>query len=64
MRTWTAAIPMTKQGAPDRIFESACHERNYAVPNILSGAGADTGALRSRVRASSGKRASPASQGG
>jgi hypothetical protein len=43
-RTWTAAIPMTKQGAPDRIFEYACHEGNYAVPNILSGARADKAA--------------------
>ena len=33
---WTAEIPMTRLGAP--IFEYACHEGNYGVPNILAGA--------------------------
>ena len=37
-RSWTAQIPMTTEGAPERIFEYACHEGNYAVPHILSGA--------------------------
>jgi hypothetical protein len=37
-RPWTATIPMTKDGAPDVLFEYACHEGNYAVPHILSGA--------------------------
>ncbi len=36
-RPWTAAIPMTKDGAPDRIFEYACHEGNYGIVNILAG---------------------------
>jgi hypothetical protein len=40
-RSWTAAIPMTRHGAPDRILEYACHEGNYAVPHILSGSRAD-----------------------
>ena len=35
-RSWTASIPMTKRGAPDKILEYACHEGNYAVANILS----------------------------
>jgi hypothetical protein len=36
-RSWTATIPMTKDGAPDQIFEYACHEGNYAMKNSLSG---------------------------
>ena len=33
---WTAAIPMTKISGP--IYEYACHEGNYSLRNILSGA--------------------------
>jgi hypothetical protein len=34
---WTAAIPL--QGLPDYvIFEYACHEGNYSIRNVLSGA--------------------------
>ena len=35
-RPWTAAIPMKK--VPGPIYEYACHEGNYALPNILRGA--------------------------
>ena len=35
-RPWTAAFPMTKTG--ERIFEYACHEGNYGMTNLLSGA--------------------------
>jgi hypothetical protein len=35
-RPWTASIPMTKSDL--RIFEYACHEGNYAMPNSLGGA--------------------------
>jgi hypothetical protein len=35
-KTWTAAIPMTKTEGP--IFEYACHEGNYGMTNLLSGA--------------------------
>jgi len=35
-RPWTAAIPMQKIDQP--IYEYACHEGNYAMRNILSGA--------------------------
>jgi hypothetical protein len=35
-RPWTAQIPMTKSREP--IFEYACHEGNYSLPNILAGA--------------------------
>jgi hypothetical protein len=33
---WTAAFPMTKTEAP--VFEYACHEGNYGMTNLLSGA--------------------------
>jgi hypothetical protein len=36
-RPWTAAIPLI--GVPDyTIFEYACHEGNYSIRNVLSGA--------------------------
>jgi hypothetical protein len=35
-RPWTAVLPMTK--TDERIYEYACHEGNYALPNILRGA--------------------------
>lgn len=36
-RPWTAALPMV--GVPDYvIFEYACHEGNYSIRNVLSGA--------------------------
>jgi hypothetical protein len=38
VRPWTAAIPFTKDDAQDQILEYACHEGNYSLANILSGA--------------------------
>src|SRR5262245_48477973 len=35
-RSWTAAIPMKKVN--ESVYEYACHEGNYAMRNILSGA--------------------------
>jgi len=36
-RPWTAVLPMV--GVPDYvIFEYACHEGNYSIRNVLSGA--------------------------
>ena len=35
-RPWTAAVPMTRVDAP--MYQYACHEGNYALRNILSGA--------------------------
>jgi hypothetical protein len=35
-RPWTVATPMAKIDGP--IYEYACHEGNYSVPNILKGA--------------------------
>ena len=39
---WTAAIPMTTLN--ESLFEYACHEGNYAVPNALSGSRAEDAA--------------------
>jgi hypothetical protein len=35
-RPWTAQFPMTRIDEP--VFEYACHEGNYSLPNILAGA--------------------------
>ena len=35
-KPWTAAIPMTRTEGP--LFEYACHEGNYGMTNLLSGA--------------------------
>ena len=45
-RPWTAAIPMKKVSGP--VYEYACHEGNYAMANILSGARADERARQAR----------------
>lgn len=42
--SWTAAIPMTALGG--QIYEYACHEGNYAIGNILSGARAEENTTR------------------
>jgi hypothetical protein len=36
VRPWTAQFPMTRSNEP--VFEYACHEGNYSLPNILKGA--------------------------
>ena len=36
---WTVAVPMTAMD--QTVFEYACHDGNYALPNILSGARAE-----------------------
>ena len=36
---WTAAMPMSAIEGP--LFEYACHEGNYAIPNMLAGSRAD-----------------------
>ncbi|PWT79556.1 MAG: hypothetical protein C5B57_13800 [Blastocatellia bacterium] len=36
IRPWTAVVPLSK--IPGPLFEYACHEGNYALPNILAGA--------------------------
>jgi hypothetical protein len=42
---WTAALNLTAQG---EMYEYACHEGNYAMRNILSGARADERAAAGR----------------
>jgi hypothetical protein len=38
-RPWTMEVPLTKaDGKQNQIFESACHEGNYALTSILAGA--------------------------
>ena len=36
VKPWTAQFPMTRMDEP--VFEYACHEGNYSLPNILKGA--------------------------
>ena len=40
--SWTAAIPLNRFDGT--LFEYACHEGNYAMPNMLAGARASDGA--------------------
>jgi hypothetical protein len=40
-RPWTAVIPISRLPADTQIYEYACHEGNYAMPNLLSGARTD-----------------------
>jgi hypothetical protein len=40
---WTAVIPISRLADETRIFEYACHEGNYAMPNLLSAGRADAG---------------------
>ena len=42
-RSWTFAVPLTL-AADEPVFEYACHEGNYAIGNILSGARAEEAA--------------------
>jgi hypothetical protein len=44
-RPWTFSIPLTMNDA-EPVYEYACHEGNYALHNILSGARADDKAER------------------
>jgi hypothetical protein len=40
-RPWTAEIPITRLADDTQIYEYACHEGNYAMPNLLSAARSD-----------------------
>ena len=40
-KSWTAAIPLKRERGQHVILEYACHEGNYAMSNILSGARAE-----------------------
>ena len=46
-RPWTAAFPLTTNQASrgvtvGQLYEYACHEGNYALPNVLAGARASS----------------------
>jgi hypothetical protein len=56
-RQWTVKIPWRTNNAPDRILEYACHEGNYGLRNILSGA-------RARDKAAAEKAAAAAKTSG
>jgi hypothetical protein len=43
-RPWTAVIPISKLSGDTQIYEYACHEGNYAMPNLLRGGRTDAGA--------------------
>ncbi len=43
---WTASTPMTKVDGP--LYEYACHEGNYGLPNILAGHRKEEAAARSK----------------
>jgi hypothetical protein len=51
-RPWTFAMNLTKKDASQQPFEYACHEGNYGLRNILSGARAEE---RARATNSNGK---------
>jgi hypothetical protein len=40
-RPWTAVIPISKLSDDTQIYEYACHEGNYAMPNLLRGGRTD-----------------------
>ena len=49
-RAWTYSMPMTEDNS-QMIFEYACHEGNYGMANLLSGARA----AETEQKAGSGK---------
>jgi hypothetical protein len=46
-RPWTFAMPLTQDDS-EQLFEYGCHEGNYAMVNILTGARADEAAAREK----------------
>jgi len=47
-RPWTAVIPISKLPEETQIYEYACHEGNYAMPNLLRGGRTDAARTSSR----------------
>ena len=41
VRPWTAVVPISRLPEDTQIYEYACHEGNYAMPNLLRGWRAD-----------------------
>jgi hypothetical protein len=50
-RPWTFSLPLTMD-PQEPVFEYACHEGNYAIPNILSAARAEEKAAEGAVKRS------------
>ena len=53
-RPWTFAMPLTLDDS-EQLFEYACHEGNYAMVNILSGARAEEKAAAERANTGAGR---------
>jgi hypothetical protein len=53
-RPWTFAMDLTKDDSQP-VFEYACHEGNYAMKNILSGARADERAAEDAAKKGSSR---------
>jgi hypothetical protein len=47
-RPWTAVIPISKLSDDTQIYEYACHEGNYAMPNLLRGGRSDAARTATR----------------
>jgi hypothetical protein len=50
VRPWTFTMKLTKKDRTQQVFEYACHEGNYAMPNILSAQRASEKAAASGVK--------------
>ena len=50
VRPWTFTMKLTKKDRSQQVFEYACHEGNYAMPNILSAQRASERAAASGVK--------------
>jgi hypothetical protein len=53
-KPWSVSLPMTK--SRERLYEYACHEGNYGMRNILSGARAAENAAQAGTTGSEGSR--------
>ena len=49
-KPWTATIPISRLADDTQIYEYACHEGNYAMPNLLSGARMDAAKKKTSSR--------------
>jgi len=49
-KPWTATIPISRLADDTQIYEYACHEGNYAMPNLLSGARMDAAKKKASSR--------------
>jgi hypothetical protein len=47
-RPWTAVIPISRLSDDTQIYEYACHEGNYAMPNLLRGGRTDAARTSTR----------------